>query len=296
MWTPLRRVLVRAPTASFAVEDPQAWGYSERPDLAAAQAEHAALVAVLEAAGAEVHRHDAELPGMADSIFVYDGVLITDHGAIVLRPGKASRRGEETALAARLEELGVPILGRLDGNADISATADGGDLLWLAPDHLVAGRSFRTNAEGVRRLRTLLAPHGVEVSEADLPVLSGSGHCLHLLSLVSLLDRDLAVVYPRLFPVPLWQELGRRGFEIVEVPDEEFATQGPNVLALGPRHVVVLDGSPETRRRLEAAGCRVETYRGDEISHKAEGGPTCLTLPIHRDPVLYQDPDLERTI
>lgn len=278
MWTPLRSVLVRAPTVDFAVEDPGAWGYSDRPDLVAAQTEHAALVILLEAAGVEVHHHDAELPGLADSIFVYDGVLMTHAGAIVLRPGKPARRGEETALATRLESLGVPTAGRLTGEA----TADGGDLLWLAEDHLVAGRSFRTNTEGVRQLRSLLAPHGVEVSEVHLPVHSGSGHCLHLLSLISLLDRGLAVVYPGLFPVPLWQELKRRGFELVEVPDAEFAAQGPNVLALGPRRVVVLEGSPETRRRLEAADCRVESYRGDEISHKAEGGPTCLTLPIHR--------------
>lgn len=279
MWTQLRRVLVRLPTDSFAVADPNAWGYSDRPDLAAARAEHAGLVAILGSAGVEVHRHDADLPGLADSIFVYDGVLMTHAGAIVLRPGKPARLGEETALATRLTELGVPVAGRLDGGA----TADGGDLLWLAEDHLVAGRGFRTNAEGVRQLRSLLAPLGVEVSEAHLPVHTGSGHCLHLLSLVSLLDRDLAVVYPGLFPVPLWQELTRRGFELVEVPEDEFSTQGPNVLGLGPRHVVVLEGSPETRRRLEAAGCRVESYSGDEISHKAEGGPTCLTLPIHRD-------------
>ena len=280
MWTPLRRVVVRAPTESFAVASPDAWGYSERPDLEAAKNEHRALVTTLESAGVEVHHHEADLPGLADSIFVYDGVLMTAAGAIVLRPGKPARRGEETALAARLEELGVPIAGRLDGDA----TADGGDLLWLTEDHLVAGRGFRTNSAGVRQLRALLDPLGVEVTEAHLPVHSGSGHCLHLLSLISLLDRDLAVVYPGLFPVPLWQELNALGFAIVEVPAEEFPTQGPNVLALGPRHVLVLEGSAETRRRLESAGCRVESYRGDEISHKAEGGPTCLTLPVHRIP------------
>lgn len=278
MWTPLRRVLVRTPTASFAVSDPDDWGYSARPDLPAARAEHARLVGLLESAGVEVLHHDAELPELADSIFVYDGVLITDGGAVVLRPGKEARRGEELGLANRLEDLGVPILGRIRDEA----TVEGGDLLWLDPGHLVVGRSFRTNGEGLRQLREILGPQGVEVSEAHLPVHSGSGHCLHLLSLVSLLDRDLAVVYPPLLPVPLWLELRRRGFQIVEVPDEEFATQGPNVLALGPRRVVVLDGSPQTRRRLESVGCQVQSYRGDEISHKAEGGPTCLTLPIHR--------------
>lgn len=278
MWRPLRRVLVRPPSDSFAVEDPAAWGYSGRPDVERAKGEHATLMSLLRDEGVEVEVHGAELPGLADSIFVYDPVLITDAGTVVLRSGKPSRRGEEDALAERLESLGVPIHGRLDGDA----TADGGDLLWLDEEHLVAGRGFRTNHAGVEQLKALLTPLGVHVAEAHLPVAGGDRHCLHLLSLVSLLDRDLVVVYPRLFPVPLWQELERRGIQVVEVPDEEFATQGPNVLALAPRRVLVLEGSPETRRRLEAAGCTVLSYRGEEISHKAEGGPTCLTLPILR--------------
>ena len=162
------------------------------------------------------------------------------------------------------------------------ALAEGGDLLWLDSQTLCAGLGFRTNQEGVRQLREGLATSGVEVLAVDRPYYSGPQACLHLLSLISLVDHDLAVVYPPLLPVALWQELERRRFRIVEVPDREFPTMATNVLALAPGECLMLEGNSRTQDRLEAAGCRVHTYRGREISLKAEGGPTCLTLPILR--------------
>lgn len=276
----LRRVLVRRPDESFAVDDPAAWHYTSRPDLAEAQRQHDALVSLIEATGTEVVRHDAPQPGRADSIFVYDPVWVTDGGAIVLSMGKALRQGEEEPLAARLEQAGVPILARLEGEA----RAEGGDLLWLAPDLLVAGLGFRTNEAGVEQLGNALRPLGVRVMGVDLPCFHGPEACLHLLTSISIVDHDLAVVYERLLPVRLWRMLKDRGFRLVTVPEEEFDTQAPNVLALAPGHCLAIDGNPITRRRLEAAGCRVDVYRADELSLKAEGGPTCLTRPILRDP------------
>ncbi len=275
---PLRRVLVRRPDEAFGVDDPERWNYAARPDLEAAQAEHDALVATLEASGAEVVRHDAPQPERADSIYDCDPVLMTDAGAVLLKMGKELRRGEEAALAARLEALGVPITFRLEGGA----TAEGGDLMWLDEKTLVAGRGFRTNTQGIEQLRAGLAPLGVTVLAFDLPFFTGPFACLHLMSFVSPLDHDLVVIYPTLAPVAFWQLLDERGVRMVEVPEEEFATMGPNVLALAPRKCLMLEGNPRTRRRLEAAGCEVLTYRGREISLKAEGGPTCLTRPILR--------------
>lgn len=278
MTSPLRRVLVKRPEEGFAVADPEAWGYASRPDLAAARAEHDALVEILRAAGAEVLGHDLPQPGRADAVFVFDPVLMTEAGAVVLRPGKGARRGEEEALTRRLVELGVPIVARLEG----AARAEGGDLLRLDRETLAVGRGFRTNAAAVDQLGAALAPLGVTPLPVELPYHRGPRHCLHLMSLVSLLDRDLAVVYPPLLSVPFWRELQERGIRIVEVPDEEFATQGSNVLALAPRRGLMLEGNPVTRRRLEDAGCEVLTYTGNEISLKAEGGPTCLTQPLLR--------------
>ncbi len=278
MVDPLRRVLVRRPDEAFQVDDPEPWHYAARPDLAAARREHDALVDLLRGAGAEVVYHDAPLPGRADAIYVFDPVLVTDAGAVALRMGKALRRGEEAALAARLEALGVPLFFALEGEA----RAEGGDLLWLDPKTLAAGRGFRTDDAGVGQLRRGLAPLGVEVLAFDLPCHAGPEACLHLLSLVSLVDRDLAVVYPPLLPVAFFQLLERRGVRLVEVPEAEFATLGTNVLALAPRRCLMLEGNPVTRKRLEQAGCEVATYRGEEISLKAEGGPTCLTRPLLR--------------
>jgi len=278
MIKPLRTVLVKRPDAAFAVDDPVRWHYAGRPDLEIAQQEHDALVAILRQAGVEVVYHDEFQPDRADAIFTHDPVIVTRRGAVVLRMGKPLRRGEEAAIARRLEALGVPIHYTLHGEA----MAEGGDLLWVDEQTLAVGQGFRTNAEGLRQLREALEGLGVEVIPVQLPYYGGPEACLHLMSLISLVDHDLALVYPPLMPVPFWQYLKRKGLQLIEVPDQEFGSMGTNVLALAPRHCVLLEGNPITQRRLEEAGCQVQTYKGNELSLKAEGGPTCLTRPILR--------------
>jgi dimethylargininase len=279
MIAPLRTVMVRRPDESFAVDDPQVWHYTGRPDLEIAQQEHDSLVALLRQAGAEVIYHDEPQHERADAIFVFDPAIVTDHGAIMLSMGKAQRRGEEAAMAHRFESLDIPLLYTLHDEA----RAEGGDLLWLDHDTLAVGLGFRTNAEGLRQLREALSGIGVSVIPVELPYYTGPETCLHLLSLISIVDHNTAVVYPPLLSVPFWQELERRSFRLIEVPDAEFATMAPNVLALAPGKCLILEGNPITRRRLEGAGCEVVTYKGNEISLKAEGGATCLTRPILRD-------------
>jgi dimethylargininase len=271
----LKRVLVRPPLP----EDVPRWreyGWRAEPDPARAGAEHEALREILADAGAEVvvSRHD---PGNPDAIYPYDPVLVGREGAVLLRPGKPERRSEPAALRAELEAAGVPVAAELAA----PALAEGGDTLWLDERTLLVGVGYRTNAEAVRALETAFAD--VDVIPFDLPHWNGSAQVLHLLSFVSPVDRDLAVVYPRLAPVRFLRLLAERGIDVVEVPDDEFESQGPNVLALGPRRALALDGNTETRRRLERAGVDVVVYRGDEISRKGDGGPTCLTRPLLRD-------------
>jgi dimethylargininase len=276
----LRRVVVRRPDEAMANADPTRWHYSEPVDLDSARSAHEELVAVLESEGAEVIWHDEPLPELSDAVFVYDPSLVTDAGAVILRMGKQLRRGEEDAAARLYERLGVPVLGRLESEAH----AEGGDTMWLDHDTLAVGIGFRTNREAARQLAALLGPMGVDVVEFELPFYTGPTACLHLLSLVSPVDVDLAVAYPPLMPVPFWKELRRRGIRLLEVPEEEFRRwQGTNVLALAPRRVVMLDRNPATRQLLEDAGCTVSTIPGGPLSFKAEGGPTCLTRPILRD-------------
>ena len=279
MFAPLHSVLVRRPDAAFGAADPARWHYTDRPHLPLAQEEHDAFVNILLGAGVEVVYHDAPLPDHADAIFVHDPALLTEHGATILRMGKALRLGEEAALALSLRRLGVTILYELSG----AATAEGGDLLWLDERTLAVGLGFRTNAAGFDQLGQALAGLGVALVPVQLPYFEGPDACLHLMSLISLVDRDLAVVYRPLLPVPFYQLLEARGVALINVSDEEFATMGTNVLALAPRRCLLLEQNRETRRALLAAGCEVMTYRGDELSLKAEGGPTCLTRALVRD-------------
>ena len=279
MVAPLRTVLVKRPEQAFAVSDPVVWHYTGRPDVKIAQQEHDALVALLRQGGAEVVYHNEPQPDHADAIFAFDPALVTDHGAIILSMGKSKRRGEEAVMARRFEQLGVSILYTLHGDA----RAEGGDLLWVDHDTLAVGLGFRTNAEGYHQLREVLSGIGVKVIPVELPYHTGPEACLHLLSLISIVDENIAVVYPPLMAVPFWQELQRRDFKLIVIPDEEFPTLGTNVLALAPRKCLMLEGNPVTKHLVEEAGCEVMTYKGNEISLKAEGGPTCLTRPILRE-------------
>jgi N-dimethylarginine dimethylaminohydrolase len=275
MTDPLRRVLVRPPQPADAARWRE-YGWRAEPDPAAAAAEHEALRALLEQAGAEVIVADGE-QGNPDAIYAYDPVLVGERGAVLLRPGKDERLGEPDALAADLGRAGVPVAARIEA----PGTVDGGDTLWLDRGTLLVGRGYRTNAAGVEQLAQAFPD--AEVVSYDLPHWNGRGEVMHLMSLISPLDDDLALVYPRLAPVRLLELLAERRIDVVEVPDEEFETMGPNVLALGPRRALALAGNDETRRRMEAAGVEVATYRGDEISRKGDGGPTCLTRPILRE-------------
>jgi N-dimethylarginine dimethylaminohydrolase len=276
----LRRVMVRRPGEAMAAADPADWHYTSAIDLEQARDAHDAFADALRAWDVEVLYHDEPLPDHSDSVFVFDPVLVTDRGTLVLSMGKERRRGEEEPLARSLQDCGVPVFGRLEGDARV----EGGDTLWLDHDTLAVGRGFRTNAEGVRQLRDLLAPLGVSVLDYDLPFFTGPDACLHLLSLISPVDVDLAVAYPPLMPTAFWHELRRRGMRLLEVPEEEFAhTQATNVLTVAPRKCIMLDENPVTRQLLEMADCEVVTFPGAPLSFKAEGGPTCLTRPVLRD-------------
>ncbi len=278
----LRLVAVKPPSAALAHSRPEEWrdlGWHAPLDPDAAEDQHRRLVSILEGAGAEVILLGPDGRTGLDSMYAHDCALVVPAGVVPLCTGKPQRRGEGPALATALVDHGIPVLGGLD---DPAAHAEGGDCVWLDAATLVVGRGFRTDAAGVGAISRLVEPTGVEVISVDLPYWRGPADVLHLMSFISMVDHDLAVVHLRLLPVALYELLVDRAIELVEVPDEELATQGTNVLALAPRHVLMLDGNPMTRARLEAAGCRVETYDGSEISLKGDGGPTCLTRPLRR--------------
>ena len=273
MVSELTRVAVRPPShrGDYGVAH-----WSLPVDLNALTDQHARFVSLLQTLGCEV----IELPAvddMPDAIFTYDPAFVTPAGVIEFRGAKEVRKGEPPLLSQELQALGVPLLGRLTS----PATADGGDMFWLDRTTLAVGRGYRTNQAAVDQIREMLAPHGIAVETFDLPHDQGPEYCLHLMSVVSPIRDDLAVVYKKLAPVPLLQALEARGIEMIEVPDSDYASLGCNVLTIRPGVVVIAEGNDATAQLLRNHGVEVHTYSASEIN-KGEGGPTCLTRPLLR--------------
>jgi arginine deiminase len=282
----LRRVIVKRPEEAFLSPDhiERQWkdlAYTRPPHIAHAARDHRQFMSLMEDAGVEVLGLPADDRTGLDSLYAHDPVLVTDSGAIILQTGKIARRGEGPAFADALKAWDIPILGVL-GIVDGAATAEAGDMVWLDHGTLLVGRGFRTNAAGIESLSALLRSLGVKVIPVPLPYWNGPQDVLHLMSFISLLDDDLAVVYRRLLPVPLFELLTTRGVQLVDVPEAEYDTLGCNVLAVSPRNLIMVKGNPITRSRLESAGCTIAEFDGAEICLPGAGGPTCLTRPLLR--------------
>lgn len=277
----LAHVLMRAPGPAMAAADPAAWHYGPGFDPAGAATDHAALAALLAEAGVAIEWLASADDGLADAVFTQDPSIVCRAGAVLLNMGKALRRPEPDLHAAAYARIGVPVIGRLSGDA----TAEGGDTLWLDPGTLAVGRGARTNAAGIAALAAILAPHGIAVQAYDLPYAAGPAACLHLMSLISPVGPRAALVHLPLMPFALWSELVGRGWTLIEAPADEFAAShglSLNVLMLRPFEVAMIDGFPATRRALEAAGVRVRSFPGQALCLPCEGGPTCLTRPVLR--------------
>jgi N-dimethylarginine dimethylaminohydrolase len=274
MVSPLRDVLMRTPTTTGRFVEDGGW---REPDRAALLDEHRRFVDLLRRLGSTVHVADP-VDGLVDAVYMHDPLIMTPHGAIVLRMAKPIRAPEPAHARRDLERLGVPVLGELTA----PALADGGDKVWLDARTLLVGHGYRTNATAIAQIRALLAPHGVDVLAFDLPHFRGPAEVLHLMSVLSPVAPDLAVVYEPLAPVRLLELLRERGISWLRVGDTEVLTQGANILAVAPRVVVLAAGNPEIESRLRAAGVEVHLFDGANLAVKGDGGPTCLTAPLLR--------------
>jgi N-dimethylarginine dimethylaminohydrolase len=252
--------------------------FSAPPDLSRARDEYDRFIEVISTTGCEILWLAADGKTTLDSIYTRDAAVVSERGVITASMGKASRAGEPEAEERELRACGWPIAGSIAAPGHL----EGGDLIWLDARTLAVGQGARTNAEGIRQLKGLLRDSFDELIVVPLPDYSSPHDVMHLMSLVSPVDADLAVVYSRLLPDTFRQTLLHRGMRLVDVPDDEFDTMGCNVLALGPRECVMLNGNPKTRTALEQAGAWVHVYDGQEISLKGGGGPTCLTRPLAR--------------
>lgn len=279
----LKFVLVKEPTASHVDQahiDAQ-WQqlfYWGRPNFEQVQAEYNQFVGLLTQFGAEIGTLPHNPAVGLDSIYTHDPAVITNRGAILCNMGKSARQPEPEILDDYFAGIGVPILGRIEA----PGTLEGGDVCWLDERTVAVGQGYRTNAEGIRQFRALLGDNVDEVIAVPLPHWNGPQECLHLLSFISPVAHDLAVVYSRLMPVPFRQYLLNRGMRFVEVPDQEYDSFACNVLALAPGKVIMIAGNPVTQAALEAEGVKVWTFEGQDLCIKGGGGPTCLTRPILR--------------
>ncbi|MAJ52027.1 MAG: hypothetical protein CMB82_10520 [Flammeovirgaceae bacterium] len=214
-----------------------------------------------------------------DSIYCRDASVSTNEGMIICNMGKVARANEPVHQKQVFEQLGIGILGEIKS----PGTLEGGDVAWLNETTLAVGHTYRTNYEGIKQLRNLLKPLNIHVIVVEMPHYNGPNDVFHLMSVLSPIDKDLAVIYPRLIPIYFRNELIRRNFKLIDVPDQEFDTMGCNVLALAPRKVLMVNGNPITQELLRVAGVEVFNYAGKDISIKGGGGPTCLTRPVMRE-------------
>ena len=252
--------------------------YLEKPLIEKALAEYEAFEKILKDNGAQIFYFPEDSSVNMDSIYCRDAAIATTKGMIICNMGKEGRKNEPLAQQKAYEAAGIPVLGVIKA----PGTIEGGDVAWLDDNTLAVGHTYRTNEQGIQQLTNLLKPLGVKVITAPMPHYRGPSDVFHLMSVLSPIDTNLAVVYSPLMPIVFRNELITRGFELVEVPDTEFDSMGCNVLALAPRTCLMVKGNPITKSRLEAAGCKVIEYEGAEISVKGGGGPTCLTRPITR--------------
>jgi N-dimethylarginine dimethylaminohydrolase len=281
---PIKILLLKQPQEAFINQENirAQWrelNYSACPDYQRALEEYEHFVGLLKKSVSELYFLPQSRQTGLDSIYVHDPVLITSKGAILSSMGKKQRQGEPGAVLEFLLELGIPILGSISGEGRL----EGGDVVWVDERTAAVGRSYRTNDEGIRQFAEIVREIVDELFLVPLPHWKGPEDVLHLMSLISPIDRDLAVVYSRLLPVAFKEWLGRREIRLLEVPDSEFETMAGNILAVSPRKCILLSGNPLTKRMLENEGIEVWEYEGEEISRKGAGGPTCLTRPLLRE-------------
>ena len=278
----LTDVVVKSPMAAWLTRErvEREWttlSYPSLPYLELAIRQHEALLGLLHDSGCRIHQLPEDDATGLDSVFVHDPVVTGPTGVILCRMGKAARAEEPEALGRWLTGSGVPVVGRIEPPGRL----EGGDVVWLTSSRVVVGEGYRSNAEGIAQLQRLLGSD-VRVIAVSLPHWTGPADCLHLMSLISPIAERVALVYSRLLPVPFRTMLLEQGWQLVEVPDSEYDRMACNVLPVAPSDCIMLEGCPETRARLEAAGTRVRTFPGSDLCLKGGGGPTCLTRPLHR--------------
>lgn len=288
MIEPIAEILMKKPEDAFKNqrnldEKFREYGYYESPDFEAVLKEYHNFEKIISENVEKIHYLPFDEGAGLDSIYTHDPVKITKRGAVYFQMGKALRQGEPPATRAFLESAGVPTLGSIQGDGKM----EGGDVVWLSEREVAIGMGYRTNEEGIRQFRELLGNLIDLIIMVPMPHGEGRDACLHLMSIISMVDSDLAVVYSKYMPVFFREYLIGKGIKLIETDDDEYGYLGSNVLALGNRKCVVMEGNPKVKKALKDAGATVFTYPGRNLSYLGTGGPTCLTCPVCRGTYEY---------
>ena len=277
----LKTVGMLKPMEALKTADPSIWHYGQSFNHTKIDGNYLSFAKILSKLGVEILWMTPKNNKIADSVFTYDASFMTQNGAILLSPGKLLRKGEEKIHEDFYVSYSIPIIGKTSG----LAVAEGGDMFWIDNKTLVIGKGFRTNQIGIEQIKRILTPFNIEVISFDLPFFKGPEACLHMMSLISIVDEKKALVHVSLLPTSLVLLLKEKGYDLIEAPEDEFISSeglNINVLAVRPGVCVMISGFPQTKKALEASGVKVHTFDGNSLCIGCEGGPTCLTRPIFR--------------
>lgn len=283
MVSPIKRILLKHPKDAFINQakinkETNQLNYSSIPDYEKSCTDYDKFLKLIKSFGPEIHFLPTDKSTSLDSIYTHDPCIISNGGAIICNMGKKARSQEPNTIRKYFESINVPILGQIE----YPGVLEGGDVVWIDQKTVAVGEGYRSNIEGITQFQTLLGDLVDNVIPVPLPHWNGSSDCLHLMSNISPIDHNLFLVYSRLLPVPFRKYLLDRKIQLIEVSDAEYDSMGCNVLAVGNKKVVMIEGNPITQKKLEKNGVEVHTYDGKEISLKGAGGPTCLTRPFFR--------------
>ena len=284
MTSTIRRVLIKSPENAYKNQvnidsQYQDLNYFGKPDFVRSIKDYESFRSILKKNGVEIHDLPADDITSLDSIYTHDPCLISNSGVILCSMGKTLRKKEPEMISKYFKSLNIPIIGKISPPGKL----EGGDIVWIDNRTVAVGVGYRSNLEGIAQLKEILSGDVDEIIPVHLPHWTGPSDCLHLMSNISPLDRDLFLVYSKLLPVSFREYLLDRGIKLIEVPDDEYESMGCNVLAISPKKVIMIEGNDMTKKLLEIEGVDVSTYPGLEISYKGAGGPTCLTRPFLRE-------------
>tara|TARA_Y100001935_G_scaffold129806_1_gene107598 strand:- start:1387 stop:2271 length:885 start_codon:yes stop_codon:yes gene_type:complete len=279
----VKRVLLKHPRDAFQSQnkcdtESRALSYSKSPNFNLAVAQYDSFVKLIESFGSDTYYLPDNKNTTLDSIYTHDPCTMVNDGLIVCNMGKLDRSTETRYAEKFFHSIDIPVLGKIEG----PGTLEGGDVVWINEQTVAIGEGYRSNEEGIRQFKKILGNRAKKIISVALPHWNGPRDCLHLMSNLSPIDDNLFIVYPKLLPVPFIKYLIESNIKLIEVPDKEYYSMGCNVLAMAKRRVIMLEGNPITKKKLEAEGVVVKTYNGSEISLKGAGGPTCLTRPFLR--------------